>query len=58
MLTALDGEAEQLRGFDLEIDDYVTKPFSMPVLLKKIAAILRRAGGVQHRALPVSATGI
>ncbi len=25
MLTALDGEAEQLRGFDLEIDDYVTK---------------------------------
>ena len=26
MLTALDGEAEQLRGFDLEIDDYVTKP--------------------------------
>lgn len=45
MLTALDGEAEQLRGFDLEIDDYVTKPFSMPVLLRKIAAVLRRAGG-------------
>ena len=49
MLTALDGEAEQLRGFDLEIDDYVTKPFSMPVLLKKIAAILRRAGGSAPR---------
>ena len=31
MLTALDGEEEQLRGFELEIDDYVTKPFSMPV---------------------------
>ena len=30
LLTALDGEAEQLRGFDLEIDDYITKPFSMP----------------------------
>ena len=43
MLTALDGEAEQLRGYDLRIDDYVTKPFSMPVLLKKIAAILRRS---------------
>lgn len=56
MLTALDGEAEQLRGFDLEIDDYVTKPFSMPVLLKKIAAILRRAGGVST-APPFSATG-
>ena len=28
MLTALDGEEEQLRGFELEIDDYVTKPFT------------------------------
>lgn len=45
MLTALDGEAEQLKGFDLQIDDYVTKPFSMPVLLRKIAAVLRRSGG-------------
>ena len=44
MLTALDGEAEQLRGYDLCIDEYVTKPFSMPVLLRKIAAILRRSG--------------
>lgn len=45
MLTALDGEEEQIRGFDLQIDDYVTKPFSMPVLLRKIAAVLRRSGG-------------
>ena len=44
MLTALDGEREQLRGFDLKIDDYVTKPFSMPVLLRKIEAVLRRSG--------------
>lgn len=51
MLTALDGEAEQLRGFDLRIDDYVTKPFSMPVLLRKIAAVLRRAGGREDAAL-------
>ena len=34
MLTALDGEEEQLRGYDLRIDDYVTKPFSMPLLLR------------------------
>ena len=45
MLTALDGEAQQLRGFGLNIDDYVTKPFSMPVLLEKLRVILRRAGG-------------
>lgn len=45
MLTALDGEAEQIKGLDLQADDYVTKPFSMPVLLRKIAAVLRRSGG-------------
>ena len=44
MLTALDGEEQQLRGFGLDIDDYVTKPFSMPVLLEKIRVILRRRG--------------
>lgn len=42
MLTALDSEADQIKGFDLHIDDYITKPFSMPVLLRKIAAVLRR----------------
>lgn len=51
MLTALDGEAEQLRGFDLQIDDYVTKPFSMPLLLRKIAAVLRRSGGLASETL-------
>lgn len=49
MLTALDGEEEQLRGYDLRIDDYVTKPFSMPVLLRKIAAILRRCSDREER---------
>ena len=44
MLTALDGEEQQLRGFGLDVDDYVTKPFSMPVLLEKIRVILRRSG--------------
>lgn len=45
MLTALDSEADQIKGLDLQIDDYITKPFSMPVLKRKIAAILRRAAG-------------
>ena len=44
MLTALDGEASQIKGYDLRIDDYVTKPFSMSILLRKIAAVLRRYG--------------
>lgn len=51
MLTALDGEAEQLRGFDLQIDDYVTKPFSISILLRKIAAVLRRSGGAPQAVL-------
>lgn len=42
MLTALDNEENQIKGLDLQADDYITKPFSMPVLLRKIAAVLRR----------------
>lgn len=42
MLTALDGEENQIKGLDLQADDYITKPFSMPVLLRKITAVLRR----------------
>lgn len=47
MLTALDGEEQQLKGFGLNIDDYVTKPFSIPVLLEKIRVILRRSAGAE-----------
>lgn len=43
MLTALDNEENQIRGLDLQADDYITKPFSMPILLRKIEAVLRRA---------------
>lgn len=45
MLTALDSETDQIKGLDLQIDDYITKPFSMPILKRKIAAILRRTSG-------------
>lgn len=48
MLTALDGEEQQLKGFGMDIDDYVTKPFSMPVLLEKIRVILRRGGNADE----------
>ncbi len=49
MLTALDGEEQLLRGFGLDADDYVTKPFSMPVLLEKIRVILRRGSGPEEK---------
>ena len=43
MLTALSSEDEQIRGLDLQVDDYITKPFSMPILVRKIGAVLRRS---------------
>ncbi|EGT5272032.1 response regulator transcription factor [Clostridioides difficile] len=42
-LTALNDEGDQLKGFDLECDDYITKPFSFNLLIKRIEAILRRS---------------
>ena len=43
MLTARDDDASQMKGFDALADDYITKPFSMPVVMKHIEAVLRRA---------------
>lgn len=42
MLTAKSEEADQLVGFSVGADDYVTKPFSIKVLLQRINALLRR----------------
>lgn len=44
-LTALGGEEEVLRGYALGCDDYVTKPFSLAVLLAKTRALIRRGRG-------------
>ena len=45
MLTARAEERDQLTGLAVGADDYISKPFSMPVLLARVEAILRRAGG-------------
>ena len=49
LLTALGDEDSQMQGFDALADDYITKPFSMPVVLKRIEAVLRRSepGGAE-----------
>jgi two-component system phosphate regulon response regulator PhoB len=44
MLTAKAEESDELIGFALGADDYVTKPFSMKRLLARVDALLRRAG--------------
>lgn len=47
MLTARAEEGDKIAGLDAGADDYVTKPFSMPELAARIAAILRRTGGAK-----------
>ena len=45
MLTARSDEKDELRGFDLGVDEYVTKPFSPRTLVARVGAILRRTAG-------------
>ncbi|MDD3186508.1 MAG: response regulator transcription factor [Anaerostipes sp.] len=42
MLTAKDQEQDELQGFDLGVDEYISKPFSPKILVARIEAILRR----------------
>ena len=44
MLTARSDERDELKGFDLGVDEYVTKPFSPRTLVARVEAILRRTG--------------
>ncbi len=45
MLTARGQEEDELQGFSLGADEYITKPFSLKILLARIEAVLRRAAG-------------
>ena len=42
MLTAKDGEYDEVDAYDLGADDYLVKPFSFPVLLARLRALVRR----------------
>jgi DNA-binding response OmpR family regulator len=44
MLTAKDGDLDEAEALDTGADDYLTKPFSFPVLVARVRALLRRAG--------------
>jgi two-component system response regulator ChvI len=44
MLTSKDEEIDEILGFNLGADDYMTKPFSQRLLLERIKAVLRRSG--------------
>ncbi|MBU9725077.1 response regulator transcription factor [Diplocloster modestus] len=46
MLTARADERDELQGFELGVDEYVTKPFSPKILVARVEAILRRANAI------------
>ena len=50
-LTAKSDEEDKLRGYEYGADDYVTKPFSLKLLLAKINALLRRTGNISQDGL-------
>ncbi len=56
MLTARSEETDIIVGLSLGADDYVSKPFSMKVLLARVAAVLRRKSSVEQ-AQPILNTG-
>lgn len=45
LLTARDSESDIVEGFDSGCDDYLTKPFSIAILIKRVAAVLKRTNG-------------
>ena len=46
MLTAKSDESDELMGFDLGVDEYITKPFSPKILVARVEAILRRTNKI------------
>ena len=47
-VTSRDAGADEVRALSLGGDDYITKPYSVPVLLARIKAVLRRSGGPEQ----------
>lgn len=58
MLTAKGEESDELMGFDLGVDEYISKPFSPKILVARIEAILRRANNRVAEEESVEAGGI
>ena len=58
MLTAKSDEKDELLGFELGVDEYISKPFSPKILVARVEAILRRAGQGQPEDAVLEAAGI
>lgn len=49
MLTARSDERDELQGFELGVDEYISKPFSPKILVARVSAILRRTRGADSQ---------
>lgn len=58
MLTAKSQEEDELNGFDLGVDEYISKPFSPKILVARVGAILRRSQKTETEENHLSAGGI
>ena len=47
-LTALNTEENEIKGFEMVCDDYITKPFSFNLLIKRVEAVLRRGNSIKN----------
>ncbi|MCR5544777.1 MAG: response regulator transcription factor [Eubacterium sp.] len=57
MLTARSEEKDELRGFDVGVDEYITKPFNPKILVARVEAVLRRTNSTETSSI-VEAGGI
>lgn len=57
-VTGRDSGTDEVRALSLGGDDYITKPYSVPVLLARIKAVLRRGNGAAERAGVLEAAGL
>ena len=53
MLTAKSDERDELMGFELGVDEYITKPFSPKILVARVEAILRRSNAVLEESVEI-----
>lgn len=58
MLTAKSDESDELNGFELGVDEYISKPFSPKILVARVGAILRRSGKTSEEGTLLSMGGI
>ena len=55
MLTAKSDEKDELLGFELGVDEYISKPFSPKILVARVEAVLRRTSAIDEEVIEIGA---